>query len=75
MVTKELDYFKGNAAETEASVAIKGEIFPEQSVGKWQVKIKWTTTDIRVGLPQWVDYSQGCSAAQAEWNRFMKQLR
>jgi hypothetical protein len=74
-LTDQLKKFDGYGSETYVALTIDGEVVPEEKGGKLQIKVKWIAVDHETRLPRWTDYKDACSAAQTEWNRFMKQTR
>ena len=38
-------------------------------------EVTWVINGATVRLPRWADYDEACPAAQAEWDRFLRQTR
>ena len=74
-LTSQLKKYDGYGSKTYVALTIEGEVVPKKKKGKLQIKVKWTTVDHKTYLPRWTDYKDACSAAQEEWDRFMKQTR
>jgi predicted secreted Zn-dependent protease len=75
-ITGQLNAIDGFAAETNAPLGLAGEVQPErQEDDTYRVEVTWAINDAVVRLPQWADYDEACPAAQAEWDRFMTQVR
>ena len=74
-LTNQLKKIDGYASETYVALTIDGEVTPKRKSGKLQIKVKWKVVDHETRLPRWTDYKDACSAAQKEWDRFMKQTR
>lgn len=74
-LTGQLKRYDGYASETYVGITTEGEVFPKKKGGMLQITVKWIAVDHETRLPRWTDYKDACSAAQDEWDRFMKQTR
>jgi predicted secreted Zn-dependent protease len=75
-ITGQLNAIDGFAAATNAPLGLAGGVQPErQEDDTYRVEVTWAINDAVVQLPQWADYDDACPAAQAEWDRFMTQVR
>ena len=75
-ITGQLHQIDGFGAGTTAPIGLSGRLQPErQEDDTYRVEVTWVINGAMVQLPQWADYDEACPAAQAEWDRFMRQTR
>jgi hypothetical protein len=75
-ITGQLHQIDGFGAGTTAPIGLSGRVQPErQEDDTYRVEVTWAINGATVQLPQWANYDEACPAAQAEWDRFMRQTR
>lgn len=72
----QLHHFGNNAALTTAPLGLNGNVTPERRPnGSYRVQVQWAINGATVELPRWIGYDNACTAAQTEWDRFLRQTR